>query len=230
MDLKQRVKEDLFAMQDTAYRDFQARLMPTIDIERIIGVRTPALRAYAKNIAKQGFAEQFMEMLPHYYYEENNLHGYLAELLKDFDKALEAVDKFLPYVDNWATCDTMCPKVFAKNLPKLYEKIKQWVASGKTYTVRYGVGMLMGFYLDDAFDAAYPELVSKIPAGGDYYIDMMISWYFATALAKQEEAILPYFEKKVLEKSVRNKAIQKSVESKRITPQMKKYLRGLKVK
>ncbi len=230
MDLKQRVKEDLFAMQDTAYRDFQARLMPTIDIERIIGVRTPALRAYAKNIAKQGFAEQFMEMLPHYYYEENNLHGYLAELLKDFDKALEAVDKFLPYVDNWATCDTMCPKVFAKNLPKLYEKIKQWVASGKTYTVRYGVGMLMGFYLDDAFDAAYPELVSKIPAGGDYYIDMMISWYFATALAKQEEAILPYFEKKVLEKSVHNKAIQKSVESKRITPQMKKYLRGLKVK
>ncbi len=221
------IKEELFLQQDTVYRDFQAKLIPTIDKETVIGVRTPALRKMAKQLAKREDIGAFLEALPHTYFEENQLHAFIIAERKDFAQCMEELCAFLPYVDNWATCDQMSPKVFKKYRQELLPHIREWIASDKTYSVRFGIGMLMAHFLDEDFDMAYPEMVSKIRSE-EYYVNMMIAWYFATALAKQYEAVLPYIEEKRLETWTHNKAIQKAVESYRITPEQKGYLRGLK--
>lgn len=228
-EVTQFVQETLFGLQDLKYRDFHARLMPTVDSELVIGVRTPALRKFAKEFSKMPESEIFLTQLPHKYYEENNLHGFLIAGMKDYDRCIREVDRFLPYVDNWATCDLMSPKIFKKHLPELLEQIKVWIASEHTYVVRFGIGMLMSFYLDEAFDERYLEMVSSVRSE-EYYVNMMIAWYFATALAKQYECTLPYIEEKRLEKWTHNKTIQKAVESYRITADQKKYLKTLKIK
>ena len=227
-EVTQFVQESLFGLQDLKYRDFHARLMPTVDPELVIGVRTPALRKFAKEFSKMPESELFLDQLPHKYYEENNLHGFLIAGIKDYDRCIREVDRFLPYVDNWATCDLMSPKIFKKHLPELLEQIKVWIASENTYVIRFGIGMLMSFYLDEAFDERYLKMVASVHSE-EYYVNMMIAWYFATALAKQYEYVLPYIEEKRLEKWTHNKTIQKAVVSYRITEDQKKYLRTLKI-
>lgn len=226
---KESIHEQLFALQDVGYRDFHSRLMPTVDKETIIGVRVPELRKLAKRLAGTPEAESFLQVLPHQYYEENNLHAFLLEAIKDYETCMEAVERFLPYVDNWATCDMMAPKVFGKHLPELLEKIKVWMASGETYTVRFGMGMLMRYFLEAEFSEEYPAMVAAVRSS-EYYVNMMIAWYFATALAKQYDAVLSYLEEQRLDTWTHNKAIQKAVESYRITPEQKRYLKSLKVK
>ena len=225
----QSITEQLFALQDLEYKKFHSKLMPTINPEVIIGVRTPKLRMLAKQISKSTAVEKFLAELPHQYYEENNLHGFLIETIKDFDACIAALNKFLPYVDNWATCDMMAPKGLKKDLPKLYEWVKRWISSGETYTVRFGVNLLMKYFLDEAFLTEYPELVASIHSE-EYYVKMVMAWYFATALAKQYDAVLPYLTEKRLDMWTHNKTIQKAVESYRITPEQKAYLKTLKIK
>ncbi len=225
----QSITEQLLALQDSEYKQFHSKLMPTIDPRTIIGVRTPVLRKFAKQLNVSTEVEKFLGQLPHHYYEENNLHAFLIETIKDFDGCITALNQFLPYVDNWATCDMMAPKVLKKNLPKLYEWIKIWIASGDTYTIRFGVNMLMKYYLDEAFLPEYPELVASIQSE-EYYVKMVIAWYFATALAKQYDAVLPYLTEQRLNGWVHNKTIQKAVESYRISPEQKAYLKTLKRK
>jgi 3-methyladenine DNA glycosylase AlkD len=222
------ILQRLFALQDPVYRAFTCKLTPSLDPGAVIGVRTPQLRKLAKEMAKTPEAQAFLRNLPHRYYEENNLHGFLIETIGDYDAALGAVEAFLPYVDNWATCDQMTPKVFRKNLPGLYERIKVWLKSDRTYTVRFGIGMLLGFYLDGEFRPEMLTLVANIRSE-EYYVNMMIAWYFATALAKQYEAALPYIEQRRLPKWTHNKAIQKAVESNRISDETKTLLRTLKM-
>lgn len=223
------IKEELFALQDLKYKAFQSKLIPAIGADTIIGVRTPALRTLAREFSKTEEAEQFLKVLPHQYYEENNLHAFLIEKIKDYDTCIQELDRFLPYVNNWATCDCMAPKVLKKHLPELLDKIREWMASEETYTVRYGIGLLMRLYLDEAFDETYLQMVASVQTE-EYYVDMMIAWYFATALAKQYEATLPYLEEQKLDVWVHNKTIQKAVESYRITPEQKVYLKTLKRK
>lgn len=228
-DTVKEIRDKLFSLQDLTYRDFQAKLMPTVNPENIIGVRTPELRKLAKELFKQPCAEEFISVLPHEYYDENNLHGFIIEQIKDYDKCVAEVSRFLPYVDNWATCDLMTPKVFKKNTDKLLEPIDTWLSSDKTYTVRFGIEMLMCFYLDDEFRTVYLEKVAAVRSE-EYYINMMIAWYFATALAKQYNAALPYIENRKLSVWAHNKAIQKCCESYRITDEQKAYLRTMKIK
>jgi len=227
--IEEEIQRRLFELQDLKYKDFSSKLMPTVNPETVIGVRTPDLRKLAKDYSKTPEALEFLKILPHTYYEENNLQGFLIETIKDYDTAIAAVDAFLPFIDNWATCDLMSPKVFKKHLPELYEKIVVWLKSDKTYTVRFGIGMLLGFYLDEHFKPEMLELVAGIRSE-EYYINMMIAWYFATALAKQYDAALPYIRNQRLEKWTHNKAIQKAIESYRISDESKAYLRTLKVK
>ncbi len=226
---QEEVRRRLFELRDLKYKEFACKLMPTVNPETVIGVRTPDLRKLAREFSKTPEASEFLKILPHAYYEENNLHGFLIETIRDYDAAVAAVDEFLPYIDNWATCDLISPKIFKKHLPKLYEKIKVWLISGRTYTVRFGIGMLMSFYLDDDFRPEMIELVAGVRSD-EYYVNMMIAWYFATALAKQYEAALPYIQEQRLEKWTHNKAIQKAIESYRIGDEAKAYLRTLKVK
>lgn len=226
------IQQRLFELQDTEYKAFHAKLMPTVDPDTIIGVRTPALRKLAKELWRESSDDDlkdFLEALPHDYYEENNLHGFFIEFIKDYDVCIRALDSFLPYVDNWATCDLMAPKVLGKYPAKLLEQIQVWLADSHTYTVRFAIGMLMRFFLDEEFDAAYPEMVAGAQSE-EYYVNMMRAWYFATALAKQYEAILPYIEENRLDIWTHNKSIQKAVESLRITPEQKIYLKDLKRK
>lgn len=227
--MKNHVQEQLFALQDLKYRDFQCKLMPTVPTETVIGIRTPELRKYAKTFSKTPEAAEFLKILPHRYYEENNLHGILIESMRDYGQVIAALDAFLPYVDNWATCDLMRPKVFQKHLPELLEEIRRWMASDRTYTIRFGMEMLMTFYLDEAFRPEYLDWVAEVRSQ-EYYVNMMIAWYFATALAKQYGTVLPYIENHRLEPWTHNKAIQKAIESYRITEEQKMYLRTLKVK
>lgn len=223
------ITDELFALQDLEYKKFHSKLMPTINPDVIIGVRTPDLRNLTKKVKDSTEVELFLQELPHQYYEENNLHGFLIETIKDFDGCIAALNKFLPYVDNWATCDMMAPKALKKDLAKLYEQVKIWIASGETYTMRFGVNMLMKYYLDEAFSMEYPDLVASIETE-EYYVKMVVAWYFATALAKQYKAVLPYIEEKRLDTWTHNKTIQKAVESYRIAPEEKAYLRTLKIK
>ncbi len=225
----QSITEQLFALQDIDYKQFHSKLMPTINSDVIIGVRTPELRKFAKQLAKSTDVELFLQELPHRYYEENNLHGFLIESIKEFDACIAALNQFLPYVDNWATCDMMSPKVMKTDLPELYEWVKVWIASGETYTVRFGVNMLMKYYLDETFLPEYPALVASIQSE-EYYVKMVVAWYFATALAKQYDAVLPYIEEHRLDAWTHNKTIQKAVESYRILPEQKLYLKTLKCK
>ena len=225
----EKIREKLFSMQDKKYRDFQAKLIPTVATDSVIGVRTPALRTYAKELLKEGKYEAFLQDLPHRYFDENQLHAFIISGIKDYEKCMEEVCRFLPYVDNWATCDQMSPKVFRKQKAELLKQIKKWIKSDETYTVRFAIGMLMEHFLDDDFAPEYPKMVASVRSE-EYYINMMIAWYFATALAKQYEAVLPYIEGKKLDPWTHNKAIQKSVESYRITDEQKTYLKSLKVK
>ncbi|MCQ2548162.1 MAG: DNA alkylation repair protein [Clostridia bacterium] len=220
---------ELFALADEKYAEFQAKLTPTVDKELFIGVRVPEVRKLAKTIYKAGEYEDFLKDLPHKYYDENMLHGLIISEIKDYDKALEEVDRFLPYVDNWAVCDIMSPKVFKKHKDDLIEQIIRWSKSELVYTSRFGVEMLMSHYLDEDFKAEYLEIPAKVKLDG-YYAKMMVAWFYATALAKQWDATLPYIEKQKLEPWTHNKTIQKAKESYRITPEQKEYLQSLKVK
>ena len=217
----------LFDMQDITYRDFHSRLIPNIEKDRVIGIRTPILRKFAKEYAKTDDAQKFIRELPHYYYEENNLHMMIITGIKDYDTCVIEIERFLPYIDNWATCDLPVPQCFYKNKEKLIDNVISWIKSDDTYTIRYGIETLMSIYLDDAFESSYPRLVSEV-ISDEYYVNMMIAWYFATALAKQWEAVIPYIEEKRLPEWVHKKTIQKAVESYRITDEQKKYLRALR--
>lgn len=223
------IRKQLFSMQDIKYRDFQSKLIPTVEYETVIGVRTPELRKYAKQLAKTEGISEFLEDLPHQYFDENQLHAFLISEIKDYERCLEEVERFLPYVDNWATCDQLLPKVFKNHEKELLEDIRKWMVSDKTYTVRFSIGMLMKYFLDEHFNIEYPGMVAEIRSE-EYYINMMIAWYFATALAKQYEAVLPFIENHRLDMWTHNKAIQKSVESYRIAKEQKEYLRSLKRK
>ena len=222
------IQQRLFALQDAGYRDFHAALMPTVDKTLVIGVRMPALRALAKELKGTELAADFMAALPHKYYEENNLHAALIGHIRDFDACMAAVERFLPYVDNWATCDMMNPRALAKDKAALLERIRLWLQSGHTYTVRFGMEMLMNHFLEEDFREEYPALVASVRSE-EYYVRMMQAWYFATALAKQYEAAVTYLEQRRLGAWVHNKTIQKARESFRVSQEQKEYLKSLKV-
>ncbi len=223
------IQKKLFSMQDEQYRKFHSKLMPTVPFDKVIGVRTPLVRSFAKEISGTEQAKEFMSVLPHEYYEENNLHAFLICRMKDFDTALSETERFVPYIDNWATSDMFAPAVFRKNTDKLYPYILKWIAADKPYTVRYGIGLLLNMFLDGNFKTEHLETVCNVKSE-EYYVNMMRAWYFATALAKQYEFALPYIENKRLDAWTHNKAIQKSIESYRITDEQKKYLRTLKIR
>ena len=223
------IQKFLFSMQDEKYRNFQKNLIPTVGPDRIIGVRTPDLRKFAGQLIKEGSADAFLEELPHRYFDEDQLHAFILSEMKEYDRCIAAVNRFLPYVDNWATCDQMSPKVFKKHRTDLLVHIREWLNSGEVYTIRFAIGMLMQHYLDEDFDPAYPELVSQIRSD-EYYINMMIAWYFATALAKQYDAVLPYLTEHRLDQWTHNKTIQKAIESYRITDEQKANLKELRMK
>ncbi len=222
------IQAELWELRDEGYRDFHAKLIPTVAREKIIGVRTPQVRTLAKKWAKDPRIGEFLGQLPHKYYDEDNLHAFVVEQLRDYEECLEQTERFLPYIDNWATCDMMAPKVFARHTDELLEPIRRWISSTETYTIRFGIGMLMRFYLDEAFRPECPEWVAAIRSE-EYYVNMMRAWYFATALAKQYETVLPFLEEKRLDAWTHNKAIQKARESNRVTAEQKAYLKGLKV-
>ncbi len=219
----------LFEMQDQKYKQFMQKLIPTVDPALVIGIRTPILRTLAKDYAKTSGAKTFLQSLPHLYFEENNLHAFLIENLKEFDEAMAYTEAFLPFIDNWATCDIFSPKVFKKHPAEVYEKIKVWLASDHVYTIRYGVGLLLGNFLDSEFQPEMTALVANL-SSEEYYVNMMIAWYFATALVKQYDAALPVLLEKRLERWTHNKAIQKALESHRVNDETKAYLRTLKIK
>ena len=218
----------LFTKQDIKFRDFQAPLFPTINKERIIGVRTPEIKKLAKELFAKEVTKKFINELPHYYFDENQLHVFLISRIKDYEMCLKEGDKFLPYIDNWATCDTLDPKVLAKHKDELLVAIKRWLKSKHVYTKRFAIGMLLGYYLDESFKEDYLKWVSSIKSE-EYYVNMMIAWYFATALAKQYDVTIKYLESKMLSPWVHNKTIQKAVESYRINDEQKAYLKTLKI-
>ena len=221
------VQQKLFALRDEKNAAFVARLIPNLDPETILGARTPELRRLAKELSKTEDVSGFLAALPHSYLEENSLHAFLIEQIRDFDACMEELERFLPYVDNWATCDSLRPPAFKKNRARLLARIPAWLSSEETYTVRYGIGMLMTHFLDEAFDPRYPDWVASVQSE-EYYVRMMIAWYFATALAKRYEAALPYLTEKRLEPWTHNKTIQKAVESDRVSAEHKRYLKTLK--
>ena len=222
------ITKRLFELQDEKYADFQAKLTPGIPRESFIGVRVPQVRTLAKSYYKDLESADFLQELPHQYYDENMLHGLVLSEMKDFEACVKAVDAFLPYVDNWAVCDIMSPKGIRKHKEELLPVIKRWVASDQVYTCRFGIEMLMSHYLDQDYKPEYLEIVAAVRSE-EYYVNMMIAWFFATALAKQWDTVIPYIEENRLEPWVHNKTIQKARESYRITPEQKEYLKGLKV-
>ena len=223
------IKEQLFLLADEKYRDFQTKLIPTADKDRFIGVRTPELRSLAKKISKEPCCKDFLCSLPHKYFDENQLHAFIISEIKDFDICIKEVCRFLPHIDNWATCDQLSPKVFRKHKSELLVYIKRWIADDKTYTVRFGIGMLLMHFLDSDFNVSYLDTVSGIKSN-EYYINMMIAWFFATALAKQYDTAIKYIENRKLDVWTHNKAIQKACESYRVSDIHKEYLRTLKIK
>ena len=221
------IKKKLFRLQDVGYGDFHSKLMPNIAREKIIGIRVPVLRRFVKDLS-EAEKEDFLQQLPHNYYEENNLHGLIIMESKDYGSCIGKLERFLPYIDNWATCDMLRPKILSKHLPELLEKIYQWLASEDTYIVRLAIGFLMSFYLDDgAYQREYLAKVAEV-SSKEYYVRMMVAWYFATALAKQYQDALPYMQKGRMEEWTRRKAIQKALESRRVSPEHKEYLRSLR--
>ena len=228
------ITKKLFFLQDEKYRDFQIKLVPGITKEQMIGIRTPDLRALAKEIAATSeTASAFLQELPHKYFEENLIHFFIVALIKDFDECINQVEKFLPYVDCWPVCDQASPKVFKKNHEKLISLVKNWISSDHIYTSRYGMRILMNEFLGEDFKTEYADLVvSRMSRKGeaeDYYLKMMAAWYFATALAKNWDQVLPFIEQHKLDPWTHNKAIQKALESFRVTDEHKEYLRKLKV-
>lgn len=222
------ITELLFELRDEEYAAFQAKLTPSVDKELFIGVRVPEVRKLAKQLKNDPITSEFIRELPHKYYDENMLHGLLISEIKNYEKAVEETDRFLPFVDNWAVCDIMSPKVFKKHKAELIEKIREWTRSGDTYTIRFGIEMLMSHFLDDDFNAEYLEIPAAVHSE-EYYVNMMIAWFFATALAKQWQSTIPYIENNRLDKWTHNKTIQKAVESYRITDEQKAYLKSLKI-
>lgn len=227
MQMISRINKELFNMQDLAYRDFHSRLVPTLDKNTIIGVRTPLLRKFAKQLAKEGSVEEFLSALPHKYYEENNLHAFIIEDIKDFKTCISNLERFLPYIDNWATCDCLRPKCFKKNTDCLIDYVIKWILDDRTYIKRFGIGMLLSYYLDDEFDKRYLNIVSQIRSD-EYYVNMMKAWYFTTALTKQYDSAIEYLTLNKLDKWTHNKTIQKAVESYRIPKSQKAFLKTLK--
>ena len=211
-------------MGEEDYREFSSKLMPTVEKSKVIGIRTPILRKYAKGLENY---EDFLNDLPHKYFEENNLHAFLIERERDFDRCIELIETFLPYIDNWATCDSMKPKVLKKEPEKLLNYINKWIKSKDVYAVRYGINLLMSFYLDENFDEDYLTIVANVRSN-EYYINMMRAWYFATALAKRYKETLTYIENNRLDTWTHNKTIKKAIESLRISRDQKAYLRTLK--
>ena len=208
----QAIRSELLAMGDEKYRDFCSRLTPSVDKESIIGVRIPHLRSYVTQLIKDKRTEPFLENLPHIYFDENNLHALILSKISNFDECISRVDTFLPFIDNWATCDSLRPRCFAKNKEKLLPWVLKWISSSHEYTVRYAIECLMLHYLDEDFDESYLELVATVPRE-EYYVKMMVAWYFATALAKHWEESLPYLSSHRLDKWIHSKAIQKACES-----------------
>ena len=221
------IQEELLKLSDEKYKTFHSALMPTVDPEKVIGIRVPVLRKFAKKIQGSPEAEEFLKSLPHKFYEENNLHIFLLQGEKDFEVAAREIERFLPFIDNWATCDAPPPKAFEKYREKLLPYIEKWLNLGHTYTVRYGIGMLMRLFLDGCFEEKYLQMVAEVHSE-EYYVNMMRAWYFATAMAKQERSTLPYIAEKRLDTWTHNKTIQKCVESYRIAPELKNYLKTLR--
>lgn len=226
--ISKEIQNRLFDLQDKNYKDFQAKLIPNINYDTIIGVRTPELRRFAGELVKDKNINLFLEALPHKYFEENQLHAFIISGKKDYGECMELLKAFLPYIDNWATCDQLSPKVFKKHKKELLKDIFKWIKSKNTYTVRFGTGMLMQHFLDEDFEERYIEAVSKIRSE-EYYINMMTAWYFATALAKQYESSVKYIKEHKLDTWTHNKAIQKALESRRVSDEHKEYLRTLKI-
>ncbi len=225
--MKTDLQKELFALQDLKYKEFHQKLMPTVNPDKVIGIRTPVLRKFAKDFCKRKEAESFLKNLPHKYYEEDNLHAFLLEEIKDYEILIEKLNIFLPFVDNWATCDMMRPKILKNHKEELLSDIQKWLNSKDTYTIRFAVNCLMNYYLEEAFKPEYLEWVKNIESD-EYYINMVRAWYFATALAKQYDEALKILESKALDKWTHNKTIQKAVESYRITKKQKAYLKTLK--
>ena len=226
-----KIKNDLLLMQDKTYKDFHSKLMPTINPDSIIGIRVPVLRDYAKKLFKENSIESlnpFLKNLSHEYYEENNIHAFIIEKINNFDECIFYLENFLPFIDNWATCDMLNPKIFKTNYEKLLEKIYQWINSDSVYTVRFAIGMLMRYFLDEKFETKYLDLVASINSE-EYYINMMRAWFFATALAKQYEQTFPYIKNYSLDKWTHNKTIQKAKESFRISKEQKEELKKFRV-
>ncbi len=225
--IEDEIRDKLLSLQDRKYREMQRKIIPTLPADSIIGVRTPALRSYAKELGKRDDIQSFLDRLPHRFFEENQLHAFIIAGMKDFGQCMAELERFLPHLDNWASCDQLTPKSFRLQHEKLLEHILNCTVSEHPYTLRFAIKMLMDHFLDKDFDISYPEMVVKIKSEA-YYVKMMVAWYFATALAKQYEAVLPFIERRVLEPWTHNKAIQKSLESYRIKDGQKEYLKKLK--
>lgn len=221
------ILDRLYELEDKEYADFQAKLTPGVPPESFIGVRVPMVRKLAKELIKANEYADFLQQLPHKFYDENMLHGLIISEIKNYDQCIAEVDKFLPYVDNWAVCDIMSPKIFKKNKEALLAKIVEWSGSEHLYTSRFGIEMLMSHYLDDDFKPEYLDIPASVHSE-EYYLKMMIAWFFATALAKQWDVTIPYIENNKLDTWVHNKTIQKARESYRITDEQKEYLKTLK--
>ena len=219
------ITDRLFLMQDKTYAEFQGGLMPGVSKDTFIGVRTPELKGFAKELAADD-ATQFLNTLPHKYFDENQLHAFILCLEKNFERCISEVERFLPYVDNWATCDQLIPACFKKNSDKLLPYAKKWIASGHRFTVRYGIGVFMRYFLDELFEEDYMRLISEIKSD-EYYVNMMIAWYFATALAKQYDTAVKYIENHSLDDFTHKKAVRKAIESFRVTDEHKAYLKTL---
>ena len=226
---EKQIQKQLFALADEDYKIFQQKLMPSVDPNTVIGIRTPELRRFAAKFAKTEEASLFMAHLPHIYYEENNLHAFLIEKITDFERTVEELNRFLPYVDNWATCDMMSPKIFSVNKEKLLPVIQNWISSKHTYMIRFGIVMLMKHYLDEEFSLEHLQIVSNIRSD-EYYIEMAQAWYFAEALVKQYDLSLPYLQKGLLSPFVHNKTISKACDSFRINQDKKAFLKTLRLK
>ena len=226
---EKQIQKQLFALADEDYKIFQQKLMPSVNPDTVIGIRTPKLRRFAAKFVKTEEAALFMSRLPHAYYEENNLHAFFIEKITDFERAVEELNRFLPYVDNWATCDMMSPKIFSRSKEKLLPVIQNWIFSKHTYMIRFGIVMLMKHYLDEAFSPEYLQIVSSIHSE-EYYIEMAQAWYFAEALVKQYDHALPYLQKRLLSHFVHNKTISKACDSFRIDQDKKAFLKSLRLK
>lgn len=222
------IKEKLFEFRDKNYAEFQAKLIPTIEKKKIIGVRTPKLKKMAKEIICEILDEKFLKELPHNYFDENQLHIFILNEIKDFNECIKKVNEFLPYIDNWATCDQLSPKCFKKYKKELLKNINRWIKSKKAYTIRFAIKMLMNHFLDENFDKKYLKIVSEVKCNSDdkYYVDMMKAWFFATALAKQYEETILYIKNKKLDVWTHNKTIEKAIESYRISNTHKKELKN----